>query len=88
MQREQYDMLQAQQQSIDNLKQMITLLLKRKPKTPKTKASSRKDKGKEKEGKNCISKGLKVKTTPILNPQSLHLKRREVQKIGIITPKG
>ena len=45
VQKEQSDMLHAQQQSIDDLKQMITLLIRKKMKKAKTKASSSKGKG-------------------------------------------
>jgi len=50
-------MLRAQQESINDLKKMITLLLdkQKKPKSPKTKASSSKSRGKEKEGENSAS---------------------------------
>jgi len=42
MQKKQSDMLHAQQQSIDDLKQKITLLLRKKTKKQKMKASSSK----------------------------------------------
>ena len=51
-------MLWAQQESINDLKKMITLLLdkqKKKPKSLKIKASSSKSKSKEKEGENFTS---------------------------------
>jgi len=51
-------MLQAQQESINDLKKMIALLLKKprkKTKSLKTKASSCKSKGKEKGDENFIS---------------------------------
>ena len=47
--REQFDMIRAQQESIDTLKQMFTQLLKEKKK-PKDKIPSNKSKGKKKEG--------------------------------------
>jgi len=47
--REQFDMIRAQQESIDTLKQMFTQLLKEKKK-PKDKTPSNKSKGKKKEG--------------------------------------
>jgi len=55
VQQAQHEMLQAQQQSISDLKQMITLLLKKKTKSPKIKASSSKGKGKEKEDEDSTS---------------------------------
>jgi len=51
-------MLQAQHESINDLKNIIALLLKKsmkKTKSPKTKASSHKSKGKKKKGENSIS---------------------------------
>jgi len=54
----QYKMLQAQQESNDDLKKIMALLLKKskKTKSPKTKASSHKSKGKEKEDENSTFK--------------------------------
>ena len=57
VQQAQHNMLQDLQESINNLKKMIALLLdkqKRKPKNSKTGASSSKNKGKE-EGENSTS---------------------------------
>jgi len=51
-QREQLDMIRAQQESIDNIKQMISQLLEDKKKKPKAKTPSKKSKGKRKEGKS------------------------------------
>ena len=58
VQQAQHEMLQAQQDSINDLKKMVTLLLeksKKKMKSLKTKASSRKSKGKKKEGEKSTS---------------------------------
>jgi len=51
----QQGILQAQQQYINDLKQMIALLLKRKMKRPKTQSSSSKGIGKERDGENSAS---------------------------------
>jgi len=58
VQKAQHEMLQVQQEFINDLKKMIALLLKilkKKTKSPKTKASSCKSNGKEKEDENSIS---------------------------------
>ena len=55
VQREQYDMIQAQQQSINDLKDMLTMLLKKKKKGLQIKSSFSKGKGKEKEIENSTS---------------------------------
>jgi len=58
VQQAQHKIFQAQQQSINDPKKIIVLLLekpKKKTKSPKTKASSSKSKGKEKEGENFTS---------------------------------
>ena len=55
MQQTQHEMLQAQQESINDLKKMIALLLKKlkkKSKGPKTKASSCKSKGNKRKDEN------------------------------------
>jgi len=54
-QREQLDMIRAQQQSIDSLKQMLSLLFEGKKKKPMAKTPSRKSKGKQKEGESSSS---------------------------------
>ena len=54
-QREQLDMIRAQQQSIDSLKQMLSLLFEGKKKKPLAKTPSRKSKGKQKEGESSSS---------------------------------
>ena len=51
VQREQFDMIRAQQESIDTLKQMLLQLLKEKKK-PKGKIPFNKSKGKRKEGES------------------------------------
>ena len=80
----QYDMLRAQQEFIDALKQMIALLVKKKMKNPKTEGFSSKSKVKRRRLKTLLSKILKVRTSimKILNP---YLKRKEFQKVEIIT---
>ena len=54
-QREQFDMIRAQQKSIDSLKQMLSQLLEDKKKKPKAKTPSKKFKGKRKEGESSSS---------------------------------
>jgi len=54
-QREQLDMICAQQESIDSLKKMLSQLLENKKKKPKAKTPSKKSKGKRKEGKSSSS---------------------------------
>ena len=53
-QREQLNMIRAQQESIDTLKQMLPQLLEDR-RRPKPKTSSKKSKGKLKEGENSSS---------------------------------
>jgi len=60
IQREQFDMIRAQQESIDTLKQMLAQLLKDKKKSD-DKASSKKSKDKRKEGKSSSSVHIKEK---------------------------
>ena len=57
VQQVQHEMLQAQQESINDLKKIMALLFKKlkKMKSSKTKISSHKRKGKEKEDKNFTS---------------------------------
>jgi len=55
VQKEQFDMLQARQGSINDLKKILALFLDKKRKSPKksrSRTSSSKSKGKEKEGEN------------------------------------
>ena len=54
VQREQFDMIRAQQESIDTLKQMLAQLLEDKSKST-DKASSKKVKGKQKERESSSS---------------------------------
>ena len=54
-QREQLDMICAQQESIDSLKKMLSQLLEDKKEKPKAKTPSIKSKGKRKEGKSSSS---------------------------------
>ena len=54
-QREQLDMIRAQQKSIDTLKQMLSQLLEDKKKKPNTKTPFKKSKGKQKEGNSSSS---------------------------------
>jgi len=58
VQQAQHEMLQAQQESMNDLKKMVALLLKKskRTKSPKTKASSRESKDKKKKGENFTSK--------------------------------
>ena len=77
VQREQFDKIRVQQESIDTLKQMLAQLLKKKKKGPKTK-------GKRRE-KALILRRLSVKSTQTPSPPNLHL-RRMAQKADLITP--
>ena len=54
VQKEQFEMIHAQQESIDSLKQMLAQLLEDKRKST-DKASSKKSKGKRKEGESSSS---------------------------------
>ena len=54
IQREQFDMIRDQQESIDSLKQMLAQLLEDKRKST-NKTSSKKSKGKQKEGESSSS---------------------------------
>ena len=60
VQREQFDMIHAQQESIDTLKQMLTQLLEDKRKST-DKTSSKKSKGKRKEGESSSSVHIEKK---------------------------
>jgi len=55
VQREQLDMIRAQQESIDTLKKMLSQLLEDKNKKLKTKTPSKKFEGKQKEGESSSS---------------------------------
>ena len=91
VQREHYDMLQTQQGSINDHKKMLAILLDRKkkksPKKSRFHASSSKGKGKEKEGETLPLKTLIVRTLN-LKILSFRLKRKGIQKAGIIAPRG
>ena len=63
VQREQLDMIRAQQESINTLKQMLTKLLNKKEK-PKTKGSSSKGKGHE--GEDSLTLKITMVGTPTL----------------------
>ena len=60
VQREQFDMIRTQQESIDSLKQMLAQLLEDKKKST-DKASSKKSKGKRKEGESLSSVHIEEK---------------------------
>ena len=60
VQREQFEMIRAQQESIDSLKQMLAQLLEDKRKST-DKASSKKSKGKRKEGESSSSVHIEEK---------------------------
>ena len=60
-QREQLDMICAQQESIDTLKQMFLQLLKNKKKKLKAKTPSKKSKSKQKEGESFASAHIEDK---------------------------
>ena len=91
VQREQFDMFQAQQGSFSDHKKMLALLLDRKkkksPKKSRSRVSSSKSKRKEKEGEYSPLKTLRVRTLN-LKSLSLHLKRKGIQKEGTITLRG
>ena len=86
-QREQLDMIHAQQESIDTLKQMLSQLLeggrRAKPKTP-----SKKSKGKRKEGESLSSAHTGGRNGPTLSRLNLHSKREAIQRMGALIPKG
>jgi len=83
IQREQFDMIRAQQESIDTLKQMLAQLLKDKKKS-NAQTSSKKSKGKRKEGKSSSSVHIeeeKQSNSEHLNP---HLKSEALQRMGVL----
>ena len=80
VQREQSSMIRARQQSIDTLKQMLAQLLKKKKKGPR-------DQGKKKE-KALLLRILRMKNTQTPSSLNLHLKRRIVQKVDLVTLGG
>ena len=80
VQREQFDMIRAQQESIDTLKQMLTQLLEDKRKST-DKTSSKKSKGKRKEGESSSFVHIEEQSIPSrLNPR---LKRKATRRIGV-----
>ena len=84
VQREQLDMICAQQESIDVLKQMLIKLFKKKKKL-KTKGPSSRAKGIKVD--NSTSEVLMVRMLTLRNHQ-LHLRRRRVQMLEAITQRG
>jgi len=68
VQREQFSMIQAQQESINTLKQMLAQLLKKKKKGPKTKG--------KREAESSSSEDTESENTQTPSPPNLHLKRR------------
>jgi len=86
-QKEQFDMIRAQQDSIDTLKQILSQLLKEKKK-PKGKTASKKSKGKRKEGEISSSANTKSKEHSNSEPPNLHMKRSITKKMGLVIPRG
>jgi len=83
VQREQFDMIRAQQESIDALKQMLAQLLEDKRKST-GKTSSKKSKGKWKEGKAPPLYILRRRGNLILSRLNPHLKRKVIQRMGVL----
>ena len=80
-QRKQLDMIHAQQESIDTLKQMLSQLLEDKKKKPKAKTPSKKSKGKWKEGKSSSSAHTEEEENSTLSCPNRHPKTKATQKI-------
>jgi len=53
----------------------------------KVKTSSKKSKGKRKEGESSSSVHIEEEKRPTLSPLSLHLKRKEIQRMGALIQK-
>ena len=85
VQREQLNMIRAQHESMDTLKQMLSQLLKGKKK-PNAKTPSKKSEGKRKEGESSFS--ARMKNVPTLSHPSLHLKRGITQRMEALIQKG
>ena len=83
VQREQFDMIRVQQESIDTLKQMLAQLLEDKKKS-RAKTSSKKSKGKWKERESSSSAHIEEEEQSTLSPLSLHLKRETIQRMGAL----
>jgi len=79
-------MIRAQQGSIDDLKQILSQLLKEKKK-PKTKTPST-SKGKWKEGRAHLLQILRTKSIPTLSYPNFHLQKRITQKMKAVIPRG
>jgi len=75
VQREQLDMVRAQQESIDTLKKMLCQLLKEK-KNRRVRLLLRSPRTKERKGRAHLLQTLRLKSVPILSHPNLHLKRR------------
>ena len=76
-------MIRAQQESIDTLKQMLAQLIEDKRKST-DKASSKKSKGKWKEGKAHLPYISKRGGNPIPSRLNSHLKRKAIQRMGVL----
>jgi len=83
IQREQFDMIHAQQESIDTLKQMLVQLLEDNKKSD-GKASSKKSKGKGRKEKAHLPYILRRRGNPISSPLNSHLKRNAIQRMGVL----
>ena len=83
VEREQLDMIRAQQESIDVLKQMLTKLFKKKK--PKTKGSSSRAKGIKVDSSTSESSDGEMLT---LRKHQLYLRRRRVQTLEVIIQRG
>ena len=88
VQQGQHEMFQAQQESINGLKKMMTLFLdkkQKKTKSSKTKASSRKSKDKKKEVRTLPLNPLTaMRTTSSMKTFSLLQKNQRIQKPKIV----
>ena len=78
VQKEQQEMLRVQQEFINDLKEMITHLLtnrKKKSKGPRPNTPPARARGNRSRENVLLLRKMRVRTTPILKPPNLHLRR-------------
>ena len=82
--REQLDMIHAEQESIDTLKQMLSQLLEDKKKNPKAKTPPKNFWGRRKEEESSSSAHTEDEEHSTLNHLRLHMKRRLIQRTRVL----
>ena len=88
VQREHIDMIHAQKESIDRLKQILLQLFEDKRRSRRLKLLPRSPRANRRKGKTHLLHILKMKRIPTLSHPSLHLKRRLIQRTRVFILKG